>query len=74
MVPCMQAKPKFAQLLIPTVDSVRYEYLLSLVLSVKKVHTSHLIGQWIMRAYNACLCACAGVCQVPRHVSIRHSA
>ncbi len=32
----MQAKPKFAQLLIPTVDSVRYEYLLTLVLSVQK--------------------------------------
>ena len=39
VVPCMQAKPKFAQLLIPTVDSVRYEYLLALVLSVQKVHT-----------------------------------
>jgi len=32
----VQARPKFAQLLIPTVDSVRYEYLLTLVLSVQK--------------------------------------
>ena len=44
MAPHMQAKPKFAQLLIPTVDSVRYEYLLSLVLSVQKVHPSPLVG------------------------------
>lgn len=44
VVPCMQAKPKFAQLLIPTVDSVRYEYLLALVLSVQKVRTSPFTG------------------------------
>ena len=37
---CAQAKPKFAQLLIPTVDSVRYEYLLTLVLSVQKARLS----------------------------------
>ena len=46
---CVQAKPKFAQLLIPTVDSARYEYLLSLVLSVQKVHTLHFIG-WCWKA------------------------
>ena len=41
---CAQAKPKFAQLLIPTVDSVRYEYLLALVLSVQKARLSTGFG------------------------------
>ena len=41
---CAQAKPKFAQLLIPTVDSVRYEYLLALVLSVQKARLSTVVG------------------------------
>ncbi|KAK9841874.1 hypothetical protein WJX81_008571 [Elliptochloris bilobata] len=40
--PRAQARPKFAQLLIPTVDSARYEYLLTLVLSVQKA--SLLVG------------------------------
>lgn len=35
--PCDTPRPKFAQLLIPTLDSVRYEHLLRLVFSVGKV-------------------------------------
>lgn len=35
--PAAADKPRFTQLLIPTLDSVRYEHLLSLVYSVNKV-------------------------------------
>jgi hypothetical protein len=35
--PANAEKPRFTQLLIPTMDSVRYEHLLSLVFSVNKV-------------------------------------
>lgn len=37
--PKEQERPKFAQLVIPTLDSVRYEKLLTLAYSVQKVHT-----------------------------------
>ncbi len=35
-----EERPKFAQLVIPTLDSVRYEKLLGLVYSVNKVHSA----------------------------------
>lgn len=35
--PAGEERPKFAQLVIPTLDSVRYEHLMSLVHSVGKV-------------------------------------
>lgn len=37
--PKEQERPKFAQLVIPTLDSVRYEKLLTLAYSVQKVET-----------------------------------
>jgi hypothetical protein len=37
--PKEQERPKFAELVIPTLDSVRYEKLLTLAYSVQKVHT-----------------------------------
>ena len=42
--PKEQERPKFAQLVIPTLDSVRYEKLLTLAYSVQKVHTLHNVN------------------------------
>lgn len=42
--PKEQERPKFAQLVIPTLDSVRYEKLLTLAYSVQKVHTLHIVN------------------------------
>ena len=42
--PKEQERPKFAQLVIPTLDSVRYEKLLTLAYSVQKV--SRLAYSW----------------------------
>ena len=39
-----EERPKFAQLVIPTLDSVRYEKLLGLVYSVNKVHNLSLLA------------------------------
>ena len=39
--PVGEERPKFAQLVIPTLDSVRYEHLMSLVHSVGKVRVQH---------------------------------
>ena len=41
--PKEQERPKFAQLVIPTLDSVRYEKLLTLAYSVQKVHTLYSV-------------------------------
>lgn len=41
--PKEQERPKFAQLVIPTLDSVRYEKLLTLAYSVQKVCTHTLL-------------------------------
>ena len=47
-----EERPKFSQLVIPTLDSVRYEKLLGLVYSVNKVSICQI------HAANACVLSC----------------
>ena len=45
-----QERPKFGQLVIPTLDSVRYEHLMTLVHSVGKVRSGAPTGQLAVSA------------------------
>lgn len=59
--PAAEERPKFAQLVIPTLDSVRYEHLMSLVHSVGKVrfrppHRS--LNHENLQAYRSWACFC----------------
>lgn len=61
--PKEQERPKFAQLVIPTLDSVRYEKLLTLAYSVQKVGNGDIAqfmgGQQGNTLLQVGFCACA---------------
>lgn len=52
--PKEQERPKFAQLVIPTLDSVRYEKLLTLAYSVQKVETCLMLSLWEINKATSC--------------------
>ena len=52
--PKEQERPKFAQLVIPTLDSVRYEKLLTLAYSVQKVGCCLLLGLGVLNSAILC--------------------
>ena len=65
--PIADERPKFGQLVIPTLDSVRYEHLLTLVHSVGKARAP---GSHHLTDANAAACCC---CAANTHMFDRKS-